>query len=133
VAEHMQPPVPAPHVSYAWGPPAYRPLEHPLDPEPVTSTKASAALVLSILALLLTLCGGGWVPGLAALVLIPPAREEITASAGYLTGSGALRAAKVMSWIAVGLSAVLVVGLAVWWLLGWGTADPLPDYGDTVN
>ena len=133
MAEHPLPPVPAPYPPYAWGPPAYHPLEHPLDPEPVASTKASAALVLSIVALLLTLCGGGWVPGLAALVLIRPAREEIAASAGYLTGSGALRASKVMSWIAVGLSAALAVGIAVWWLLGWGSADPLRDYGDTVN
>lgn len=147
MAEHPQPPVPPVPMAYppgpypgpfagpvagpvAWGPPRE---DNPLDPVPVRSTKATAALTLATLGLCLMLCGGGWVPGLAALVLIGPARDEIDEAAGYLTGAGALRAAKVMSWIAVGVSAALAVGFAVWWLLGWGTADPLPDYGDTVN
>src|SRR2546423_14217846 len=64
---------------------------HPLDPDPVRSTKAAAVLALGIVAALTGFFLGGLVPATLALLLARQARAEQVAAAGFLTGGPALR------------------------------------------
>lgn len=66
-------------------------LRHPLDPDPVRSTKARAVFALGLVAALTGVFLGGIVPATVALLLARQARREAYASAGYLTGSALLR------------------------------------------
>jgi len=100
---------------------------------PTVSSKARAVLALGILGVCLMLCGGGAVPGVLALVLSGPARAEIDASEGFLTGSGMIRAGRALSWVAVVVGAAVLVGVSVLALLGLGDTAPAPTYGDTVD
>src|SRR5256886_17541261 len=59
---------------------------HPLDPDPVRSTKAAAVLALGIVAALTGYFLGGLVPATLALLLARQARAEQVAAAGFLTG-----------------------------------------------
>src|SRR2546430_17163860 len=59
---------------------------HPLDPDPVRSTKAAAVLALGIVAALTGFFLGGLVPATLALLLARQARAEQVAAAGFLTG-----------------------------------------------
>ena len=73
-----------------------------------TESKAIIALVCAIAA---------WVvlpvlPAIAALMIGKTAREQIAMSGGRLTGDGMLTAAKVIAWVNIGLS-VLVLLLVV--------------------
>lgn len=82
----------------------------PYGPTPQSSSSAVVALVLSI---------ASWVvcpviPAIVALVFANKADREIAASNGWLTGGGMVTAAKIVSWINIGLYAALVaVGLLV--------------------
>ena len=84
-------------------PPAYAPM-------PQTSNSAIIALVLSIVS---------WVvcpiiPAIIALVFANKADKEIVASNGWVTGGGLVTAAKIVSWINIGLYAALIaIGLLV--------------------
>jgi len=84
-------------------PPAYTPM-------PQTSNSAIIALVLSIVA---------WVvcpiiPAIIALVFANKADKEILSSNGWVTGGGLVTAAKIVSWINIGLYAALIaIGLLV--------------------
>jgi len=78
-------------------PPAYAPM-------PQTSNSAIIALVLSIVA---------WVvcpiiPAIIALVFANKADKEIAASNGWVTGDGLVTAAKIVSWINIGLYAGII-------------------------
>src|SRR5256885_13204629 len=64
---------------------------HPLDPDPVRSTKAAAVLALGIVAALTGFFLGGLVPATLALLLARQAHREQLAAAGFLTGGRALR------------------------------------------
>ena len=84
-------------------PPAYAPM-------PQTSNSAIIALVLAIVA---------WVvcpiiPAIIALVFASKADKEIAVSNGWVTGGGLVTAAKIVSWINIGLyAAIVAVGLLV--------------------
>lgn len=126
----------------AWGPPAWGPTAwgpstpappRPPDPEPRRSSKATAVLVLGILGVCLMLCGGGAVPGALALAMSGPARAEIEGSEGFLTGSGMIRTGRVLSWVAVVVGAMVLVGIAVLALLDLADRGSTPTYGDTVD
>ena len=72
---------------------------------PVTSSNAIVALVLGILA---------WpvcpvIFAIIALVFASKADKEIAASQGRIGGSGFVLAAKILSWINIGLFAALTV------------------------
>ncbi|SHN36471.1 hypothetical protein [Cryptosporangium aurantiacum] len=104
---------------------------HPADPDETPSTKAWAVLALGVVGLLLMFCGGGLAPGLAGLALVRPARAELTASAGFLTGGRALRAGEIMSWIAVAVSAIVIVAVVIGLLIG--SVGNGPQYDENVN
>ncbi|MBX6751751.1 MAG: hypothetical protein IRY85_19195 [Micromonosporaceae bacterium] len=105
---------------------------HPLDPDPVPSTKATAVLVLGVLALLTGPLVGGLVPAVVALGLARQARADLVASCGYLTGGERLRSGEVLALVGVGLAALALVVAALAAILA--AVDPIPhDFPDTVD
>ncbi|MFG1926276.1 hypothetical protein [Cryptosporangium sp. NPDC048952] len=104
---------------------------HPADPDEAPSSKAWAVLALGVVGVLLMLCGGGLVPGLAGLALVRPARSEIAAAAGFLTGGKALRTGEILSWIAVAVSAIVIVVVVIGLLIG--SVGNGPSYDENVN
>ncbi len=76
-----------------------------------TSGEASAVMVLGIVSLALLLSCIGFVPAIVALVMAAGADREIAASGGRLTGQGQVKAGRIMSWIALGLTLVGVLGV----------------------
>jgi hydroxylaminobenzene mutase len=96
-------------------------LRHPLDPDPVRSTKARTVYALGLVAALTGLFVGGVVPASLALMLARQARREAYASGGYLTGGALLRRGERLAWTGLVLAAttlVLAVVLAVVHLAG---------------
>ncbi|MFE9688548.1 hypothetical protein [Micromonospora sp. NPDC005806] len=91
-------------------PPAPR---HPLDPEPVRSTKARAVFALGLIGALTGFFVGGLVPSTIAVILARQARREAHASGGYLTGGDWLRRGERMAWTGLVLAAVAVVAALV--------------------
>lgn len=104
---------------------------HPADPDEVPSSKAYAVLALGVVGVLLMFCGGGLLPGLAGLALVRPARSEIAAAAGFLTGGKALRSGEILSWIAVAVSAIVIVAVVIGLLIG--SVGSGPQYDENVN
>jgi hypothetical protein len=72
---------------------------------PRTDGTAIAALILSICSIFICPI----VPAIVALALIPSSRRTINGSGGSVTGLGLLTAAKVISWIVIGIE--VAVGL----------------------
>ncbi|MGC1212410.1 MAG: hypothetical protein WA890_14210 [Micromonospora sp.] len=86
---------------------------HPLDPEPVRSTKARAVFALGLIGALTGLFIGGVVPSTIALQLAREARREAYASGGFLTGGDWLRRGERLAWTGLVLVAVAVVTAVV--------------------
>jgi hypothetical protein len=84
-------------------------LRHPLDPEPVRSTKAGTVFALGLVALLTGPFVGGLVPATIALALAGQARREAYHSGGYLTGAAWLHRGEKLAWAGVALAATSVV------------------------
>jgi hydroxylaminobenzene mutase len=109
------------------------PRRHPLDPDPVRSTKARTVFALGLMAALTGLFVGGVVPATVALTLARQARRQAYASGGYLTGGVWLRRGERLAWLAIALAAttaVLAVVIGVVHLAG----SPLGrDFAPTVN
>lgn len=82
---------------------------HPLDPDPVRSSKAVAVLALGIAAAVTGPLVGGLVPATLGLVLARQARAEFSASHGFLLGGRRLRLGVRLSWVGVVLAIVSVV------------------------
>jgi len=68
-------------------------------PPPETESKAIIALVLSIVSFFLLPV----LPAIAALVLASSSKRDIQASGGRLGGEGMVTAAKIISWINIGM------------------------------
>jgi len=106
---------------------------HPLDPEPVRSTKATAVLVLGVVAVGTGALVGGLVPAVVALVLARQARADLAAAGGYLTGGELVRRGEVLALIGLGLAALTLAIAAVAAMLT-AAGGPLPyDFPDTVD
>jgi (hydroxyamino)benzene mutase len=105
---------------------------HPLDPDPVRSTKASAVLALGVVAALTGGLVGGLIPATLALLLAREAGAEIIAAKGYLVGTRRLRLGVTLAWTGIVLSAAAVITATIIGLLHLaytGTAD----FDPTVN
>ena len=122
---HSAPPAPggypAPPAPGSYPPPAppvygqpYPPAGYPVyPPPPPTSTSAIIGLVLAI---------GSWflcpvILAIVALVLARSSTAEIEESAGRVGGAGLNTATRIISWINIGLYALIIVGFAVFFLL----------------
>jgi hydroxylaminobenzene mutase len=108
-------------------------LRHPLDPDPVRSTKAGAVLGLGFLAALTGVFVGGIVPATIALVLARQARREAYASRGFLTGSAWLRRGERLAWVGIMLALATVVVLTVIGILGSTNPAGVQDFGPGVD
>ncbi len=102
---------------YSYGPPqpwGYAPPPYgygPPQPHPQTEGTAVTVLVLSIASFYVF--GMGVVMAIVALALCPSARRRIEESQGALTGEGLVTAARILSWVNIGLVAVMAVVFAV--------------------
>ena len=93
---------PAPQGQPQYGVPVYAP--------PRNSGTAIAALVVAILSF--TTCP--LIGGIIALILANNAKREILLSGGSVTGESMVTAARVLSWINIGVSiAAIVFGLVI--------------------
>jgi hypothetical protein len=88
-------------------------------PLPTTNTYAIVALVLAIMSFLLCPI----VPAIFALVLAGTGKRQITASGGQQTGEGMVTAARVLSWLNIGLATLLVIIFVVIAVFLAGTAS----------
>jgi hypothetical protein len=95
-----------PYAGYPYGYP-----QPPGHPGPRNEGTAVAAFVLAIASFPLTFaCGVGFITAVVALVLSTQAERKIREANGALTGEGLARAARIMSWVYLGLAAL---GLSV--------------------
>ncbi len=107
---------------------------HPLDPDPVRSSKATAVQWLGIVAVLFSPVLAGVLPAVVALVLARDTAAQMRASAGFLTGARALlwgvRLARLALWIA---AAMIVFGVVAALLRAGGPMSSGVQYGPDVN
>lgn len=83
-------------------------------PVPQTAGRATTVLVLGIVSLVMMFtCGLGIVTAVIALVMAPGAKREIAESGGRLTGQSQVRTGTILSWITLGLTALVVIVVAV--------------------
>jgi hypothetical protein len=90
-------------------------VRHPLDPEPVRSTKAAAVLALGVAAVVTAPVLGGLVPATLGLALARQTRSDIEAGQGYLTGGRQLRVGTILAWTGL---AIAVAALVAWSVIG---------------
>jgi hypothetical protein len=101
------------------GPAAIQPpARHPLDPDPVKSTKATTVLLLGVAAVLTGPLVGGVVPAAIALVLAEEARADMAAGRGFLTGARRLRLGRALAWIGIAVAVAALVAASVIGILG---------------
>ncbi|HEY2671433.1 MAG TPA: hypothetical protein VGJ07_13810 [Rugosimonospora sp.] len=105
-------------------------VRHPLDPDPVPSTKALAVLALGIVAAVTGFFIGGIIPATIALLLARDARREMSAARGFLSGGRRIRIGVALAWVGIVLAACAVVVAAIVGLLhaaGSGSANYAPN------
>jgi hypothetical protein len=106
---------------------------HPLDPEPIRSTKARAVFALGLFGALTGLFVGGVVPATLALLLARQARREAYASGGFLTGGAWLRRGERLAWTGLVLVATAVVVAVVIGVVRLAGAPMGHDYAPNVD
>jgi hypothetical protein len=97
-----------------YGAPGYGPPPYGSPPgwgagPPQTETRAVIALVLAVMSFVVC----PFVPAVVALVLAGGAQRSIEASGGRLTGLGLVKAARITSWIHLGLCALALVAVVL--------------------
>ncbi|WP_163567665.1 hypothetical protein [Fodinicola feengrottensis] len=109
----------------------------PFQPRRAAAAAAASAavwaLVTGIVAVALAPCLGGVVPGLIALALARMAAAEVAVSDGWLTGAGMIKAARVLSLVAISIAVVVGTALAVSWLVGLGVPAQDAHYPSNVD
>jgi hypothetical protein len=75
----------------------------------VCSTKATAVLVLGIVAVVTGPLVGGVVPAVVALVLARQARADLLDSDGFLSGGDRVRRGEILAMVGVGLAVITLV------------------------
>jgi hypothetical protein len=97
---------------------------HPLDPEPVRSTKAAAVLALGVVSVVTGPVVGGIIPAAVGLTMARQARSDLVAGRGYLTGVRQLRAGVLLAWLGLGLAVAALVVASVLGLLSLADTGP---------
>ncbi|MEV4533540.1 hypothetical protein AB0J82_06890 [Asanoa sp. NPDC049518] len=108
-------------------------LRHPLDPDPVRSSKAGAVFGLGLLAAVTGVLVGGVVPATIALLLARQARREAYASGGFLTGSSWVRRGERLAWIGIMLCVATVVVATVIGILKSAGPGGVQDFAPGVD
>ncbi|KXK63585.1 hypothetical protein AWW66_02205 [Micromonospora rosaria] len=111
----------------------HQPPRHPLDPEPVRSTKARAVFALGLIGLLTGPFVGGVVPATVALALARQARREAYASGGFLTGAAWLRRGERLAWAGLVLVAVSVVAAVIFGVVHLAEAPTGHDFAPNMD
>ncbi len=107
-------PPPPPPPPYGYGPPPQQGPQYRYARPQQTEGTAITALVLSIASFMLWwLFGLGVILAIVALALSPSAKRKIEASGGALTGAGLVTAARIIAWINIGLTALVVLILVI--------------------
>jgi (hydroxyamino)benzene mutase len=106
---------------------------HPLDPDPVRSTKTGAVLLLGIVAAATGFFLGGLVPATIALLLARQARAEMAHAGGFLTGGRRLRTGVALAWVGIALAATGLVIVSIIGLLHVAASHGGQDFAPTVN
>jgi uncharacterized protein DUF4190 len=117
-----------------WPPPSGQPPPQPGYPAgyqpppqygyaPRTEGTAVGALVSAILSFVVCPV----IPAIVALVLASTAKRNIAASGGALEGQGLVTAATVISWVNIGLSALVVVAIVLIAVLGDSNSSSFND------
>ena len=106
---------------------------HPLDPNPVRSTKARAVFALGLFGALTGLCVGGAVPASVALMLARQARREAYLSGGFLTGAAWLRRGERLAWTGLVLTMVVVIVVGVIGVIRLAEAPYEQDFAPNVD
>jgi hypothetical protein len=115
--EGYQPPpaYPVPAEPAATWPAAYpaavhpEPMAPPAAPVPTGQTSSNAIVALILAVVSWAVCP--IIPAIVALVLAASAAKEIAASGGRIQGQGLVTAARIVSWVNIGIwAAVLVIG-----------------------
>ncbi|MFC4104792.1 hypothetical protein ACFOX0_02420 [Micromonospora zhanjiangensis] len=109
------------------------PRRHPLDPDPVRSTKARTVFALGLMAAATGLFVGGLIPATMALALAGQARREAYASGGYLTGAAWLRRGERLAWTGLALAATTVVVAVVIGVIHLAGSPLGRDYAPTFD
>jgi (hydroxyamino)benzene mutase len=107
-------------------------LRHPLDPDPVPATKASAVLALGIVAVVTGPLVGGAVPATVALLLARESRDDLRAAQGFLLGGKRIRTGVTLSWVGIVLALTALVVASVIGLLTLADNGG-QDFAPTVN
>ncbi|MGC9666606.1 hypothetical protein ACNTMW_08625 [Planosporangium sp. 12N6] len=107
------------------------PRRHPLDPDPVASSKAGAVLALGIVAALTGIMVGGVVPATIALLLAREVRADLRAAEGFLIGNRRLHTGVALAWAGIVLAVAAIVIATIVGLLGYASYGR--DYAPTVN
>ncbi|GAB3140209.1 hypothetical protein GCM10027290_10820 [Micromonospora sonneratiae] len=108
-----------------------QPLRHPLDPDPVRSSKSRTVFALGLLAALTGVFLGGAVPAAVALLLARQARRDAYASGGYLTGAAWIRRGERLAWTALLLAATTVVVASIIGVVNLAENPGGPDFTPT--
>lgn len=104
---------------------------HPLDPEPVPSTKAAAVLALGIAAVVTGPLVGGIVPATLGITMARQARADLASARGYLTGGRQVRIGLVLAWVGIALAVAALVAASIVGLLSLaGGGQDFPDTSD---
>ena len=121
----QQPPPPPGQPPPYWGPPqpppyGYGPApQYGYGPQPQTEGMAITALVLSIASFVVC----PLVLAIVALSLCPSAQRKIESSGGALTGESLLTAARIISWINIGIAALVAVFVVIGLIIGAASED----------
>jgi hypothetical protein len=108
-------------------------IRHPLDPDPVRSSKTGAVLALGIAAAVTGFFLGGLIPATLALILARQARAEMVRSGGYLTGARRLRIGVALAWVGIALAATAAVLATIFGLLFLANSSGGQTFGPNVN
>jgi len=105
---------------------------HPMDPDPVRSTKAAAVLALGVAAVITGPLVGGVVPATLGVVLARQARADLIAGRGYLTGARNLRVGLTLAWTGIALAVTALVVASVIGIISLANGVT-QDFPDTTN
>jgi len=108
-------------------------IRHPLDPDPVPSTKAAAVLGLGIVAVVTGPLIGGAIPAVVALLLARETAADLRAAGGFLLGWQRLRIGVRLAWIGLLLALAALVVASIVGLLALAGASGGRDFAPTVN
>jgi hypothetical protein len=107
----MGPPPPRPETAPPHGPPpGHGQPPPPATPAQPTEGTAVAALVVSVAAVLLSICFIGWALAIVALVLAGKADRTLAGATVPTGGRGYVLTARILSWLAI-VATVLIVAL----------------------